>query len=235
MKKFTLFLLLAAICVPFLQSCNKSIDQPDQVALATIHSAPFAGAGFYGLLDNGDKIYPGSVRVKYEPKAEPVRALLYFKELAEPVQGFQYNADIYNITELIPDNIKSFTTAAADTLKGGVEITNAYIGGGYLNIEFKAFIDPYNPNQAFFVELQDMRINGSTPEYDSYYPLTLGFKCYPEFTDGTGYEVSSIACFYIGDDYSLGNLGCEGYELRYKGLMKVEDDNSYESKIVKPE
>ena len=234
MKKFTLFLLLAAICIPFLQSCNKPIDQPDQVALATIHSAPFSAAGFYGLLDNGNKIYPGSMRVQYEPKAEPVRALIYFKEIAEPVQGFDFNADIYNISELITNNIKTVTTAAADTLKDGIEIINAYIGGGYINIEFKAFVDPYNANQQFFVELQDMLVDG-TPEYGSYYPLTLGFKCYPEFTDGIGYEVSSIACFYIGDDYSLDNLGCEGYELRYRGLMNAEGDDSYDVKHVKPE
>ena len=234
MKRFKLFLLLALMSVPFMQSCNKPVDKPDQVALATLHSAPFSAAGFYGLLDNGDMIYPSSIRVQYEPKAEPVRAILYFKELEEPVQGFKYNADIHSITELLTQNIKTVNTAAADTLKDGVEIINAYIGGGYLNIEFKAYIDPYNTKQEVTVELQDMRTDG-IPEWDSYYPLTLGFRCYPTLVDGMGYEVSSIACFYIGDEYSLENLGCEGYELRYKGLMKVEGDNSYETKIVKPE
>ena len=225
---------MAVLAVPFMQSCNKPIDQPDQVALATIYSAPFAAAGFYGQLDNGDRIYPSSIRVQYEPKAEPVRAIIYFKEIAEPVQGFTYNADIYSITELITQDIKTVTTAAADTLKDGVEITNAYIGGGYLNIEFKAYVDPYNTKQEVTVELQDMRIDGE-PAYDSYYPLTLGFRCYPSLADGMGYEVSSIACFYIGDYYSLDNLGCEGYEIKYKGLMKIEGDDSYETKFVKPE
>ena len=233
MKRFRLFLLLALMSVPFMQSCNKTIDQADQVAIVTIHTAPLSAAGFYGELDNGERLYPGAMRVQYEPKAEPVRAIIYYKEIMEPVQGFKYNADIFSITELLTQDIKTVTTAAADTLKDDIDIISAYIGGGYLNIEFKAFVDPYNPKQEITIELQDMRIDG-IPEYDSYYPLTLGFKCYPSFADGTGYEASSIACFYLGDDYNLDNLGCEGYEIRYRGLMKVEGDDSYEVKHVKP-
>ncbi len=232
MKRLTFFLLLAILSVPFMQSCNEPVQSADQVALVTIQPAALTAAGFYGLLDNGDRLYPGYMRVEYEPKTEPVRALVYFKEIAEPVTGFKYNADIYNIQELLTQDIKVVNTAAADTLKDGIEILNAYIGGGYINIEFNAYVDPYNSKQEVTVELQDMQIDGM-PSYDQYYPLTLGFKCRPALESGTGTLASGIACFYLGNDYSLDNLGCEGFNLLFKGLTDFETEG-LESLIVTP-
>lgn len=233
MKRFTLFLLLAIMSVPFMQSCNTTVEKAEQVALATIHPAALTAAGFYGELDNGDKIYPGAMRVKYEPKLEPIRAIIYFKELDEPVSGFEYNADIFGITELTTKNILTVKSAEADTLKDGIEIVNAYIGGGYINIEFNAYIDAYNPNQHITIDLQDFQM-GNTPENGAYYPLTLGFKCYPKLESGTGYLVSSVACFRIGDEHMLENIGCTGYELKYRGLIDNETEN-LQSVLVKPE
>lgn len=233
MKRFTLFLLLAIMSVPFMQSCTMTTEKSEQVALATLQPAALTAAGFYGQLDNGEKIYPGSMRIKYEPKLEPVRALIYFKELEEKVTGFEYNAEVVGITELTTKNILTVKSAAADTLKDGIEIVNAYIGGGYINIEFNAYIDPYNTKQEITIELQDFQM-GNTPESGSYYPLTLGFKCYPDIESGTGYLVSSVACFYIGDEHRLENNGCVGYELKYKGLLDHETDD-IQSIFVKPE
>ena len=130
-------------------------------------------------------------------------------------------------------SIKTITSAAQDNLKDGIEIKSAYIGGGYINIEFNAYIDAYNTKQEITIELQDFQM-GQTPESGSYYPLTLGFKCTPELEPGTGYLVSSVACFYIGEDQKLENNGCIGYELKYKGLMDA-DSESLHSAFVKPE
>lgn len=230
MRKFTFILLLVLASVPVLQSCNSETDQPDQVALVTVKKSLDA-AGFYGLLDNGQRLYPSVMRVQYKPENELQRALIYFKEINEPVSGFDYNADVFNVSEVLTKRVETISSASADTLKHGIEILNAYIGGGFLNIEFRVNVDRYNSNQHLTVGLVDNQIDGR-PEYDENYPLELGFSCYPPIEEGFGYTITSMACFYLGESHSLDNLGCEGYEIKFSGL---NDSDEKKSIVVKPQ
>ena len=84
------------------------------------------------------------------------------------------------------------------------------------------------------VALQDMMIDGPTSPDGDYYPLELGFKCYPALEDGVGTTITTMACFYLGGEYSLDNLGCAGYKIIYKGLDSFSDEPN-ETKIVTPE
>lgn len=231
MRKFATIILLALMAVPFLQSCTTESDQPDQVALVTVKKSLDA-AGFYGMLDDGKKLYPSIMRVQYEPSNDIQRALVYFKELNETVPGFDYNADVYGITEVLTKKIQTVQTAGADTLKNGIEIINAYIGGGFINVEFKVNIDQYNSKQHLTVGLVDNRIDGE-PQWDEYYPLELGFSCYPPLEDGAGYTITSMASFYIGE-YAMDMLGCSGYELKFRGLDHNLGQEELKSYVVKP-
>lgn len=221
MRKLITILLLALMAVPVLQSCESETVQPDQVALVTVKKSLDA-AGFYGVLDDGKKLYPSVMRVEYEPSNSLQRALVYFKELNETVPGYDYNADVFNVSEVLTKRIEPIHTADADTLKSGIEILNAYIGGGFINVEFRVNIDQYNTKQHLTVGLVDNKIEGE-PEWDEYYPLELGFSCYPRLEDGTGYTITSMASFYIGE-YSTDMLGCQGYELKFSGLEPNQDE-----------
>lgn len=232
MRKLITILLLALLAVPVLQSCESETDQPDQVALITVKQSLDA-AGFYGQLDDGKRLYPSVMRVQYEPSNEIQRALIYFKELKDAVPGFDYNADVYNVSEVLTKRIEPLQSEGADTLKNGIEILSAYIGGGFINVEFKVNIDRYNANQHLTVGLVDNQLNGPV-EWDQYYPLELGFSCYPPIEAGTGYTITSMACFYIGE-YAMDMLGCEGYELKFTGLDSNQELEEMKSYIVKPE
>lgn len=214
MRKLTKILLLAAVALPLLVSCNKE-DQPTKSALATI--LPYWNeAGFTIMLDNGETMYPSRVMVDYKVKEEAQRAFILFTENSETVAPYTYNVDIHGITEIETRNIDLVTSSNENMGTDGIKVLNAYIGGGYLNIEFAVNVDPYSQNQKHVVTLVDNQIGGA-PEYTSHYPLELRFKRDHKLEEGRGMTISSIACFRIGE-YELGNLGCNGYELKFIGL-----------------
>lgn len=216
MKRLTKILLVALLAVPFLYSCNSTYEQADQAALVTVQKS-LDPAGFYGILDNGQRLYPGVMRVSYTPSKDLQRAIIYFSELEEPREGYAYNADVFNVAEVTTKHITPVYDVAADTLNNGLEITNAWIGGGFLNVEFKMNVDPYFTSNVT-ISLQDMQIDGPANTDDGLYPFTLGVKCYPAIDNGVGTTVSTMACFYLGMDYSLDNLGCTGYKISYDKL-----------------
>lgn len=232
MKKLTKFLLAALLAVPFLQSCNTTYEQADKAALVTVQKS-LGTAGFYGILDNGERLFPGVMRVNYTPSNDLQRAIIYFSELDEPREGFTYNADVFNVAEVTTKRITQVLTPEADTLTNGLRITNAWIGGGFLNVEFQANVEMYFTKH-LSVALQDMMIDGPAAPDGDYYPLELGFKCYPDIENGTGTTISTMACFYLGDEYNLDNLGCKGYKIKYRGLDSFADEPG-EFKIVTPE
>ncbi len=232
MRKLTKILLLAIMAVPFLQACNSTYEQADKVALVTVQKS-LDPAGFYGILDSGEKLYPGVMRVIYTPSNDLQRAIIYFSELEEPREGYAYNADVFNVAEVTTEKVTKVWTAEADTLVNGLEITNAWIGGGFLNVEFKVNIDAYG-TKLLTVGLQDMLIDGPVNTDDGYYPFTLGVKRYPEVDTGMAETtITSMACFYLGSEYNLSQLGCNGYKISYKDISEFEDETK--TTIVVPE
>ncbi len=222
MKRFFTIIMATLLVAPFLQSCNTAdTEQADKIVLATI--LPYWNdAGFACQMDNGETIYPGRVRIDYKANQEKAqRAVIYFSELSEPVAGFTYNADIFNIIDVTTKDIEVLTNAENDTLTTPVSVNAMVISGDYFNVDFGVRIDPYsNPNVS--ISLIDNQINGKT-EYDEYYPLELKIKCTPEVNGKAGQIVNSTACFYIGA-YSLERLGCKGYKITYKDLQSDSGD-----------
>lgn len=215
MKKLTALLLSALLIVPFLSSCSKDDDGPQMSVLATI--LPFwSEYGFAVQMDNGETMYPGNLRIKYEVKDEAQRAIIQFSKINEPVNGFTYNADIYNIADIETKGINIVTSSDEVLGTDGIEIVEAYIGGGYLNIEFNVNIDPYAKDQNHIVELVDNQINGE-PKYTTHYPLELRFRRAHSLQGESGRKVSNIVCFELGK-HNLEQIGCSGYELKYYGL-----------------
>lgn len=232
MKKLTKILLIAILAIPFLQSCNAKVEQADKAALVTVQKS-LDPAGFYGILDNGERLYPGVMRVSYTPSKDIQRAIVYFSELDEPREGYKYNADVFNVAEITTQHVTPVTTPAADTLNNGIQITNAWIGGGFLNVEFQINVEMYYTRN-LTVALQDMMIDREGDFTGDYYPFELGFRAYPAIENGVGSTVSSMACFYLGDMYSLETLGCKGYEIKYRSLNSYVEEPDM-SRIVTPE
>ncbi len=220
MRKLTKILLLAALVLPILASCSKEDDLPKKSVLATI--LPYWNeVGFAIQMDNGETMYPRKVHVNYEPEDDAQRAIILFTENSESAAPFTYNVDIHGITEILTKDVEFIKSSDEELSNDGIEIVEAYIGGGYLNIEFKVMIDPYAKNQEHVVSLIDNQIDGE-PEYTTHYPLELRFKRGHSLMDNRGQAVTDIACFYIGN-YSLDRYDCQGYEIKFTGLEDESD------------
>lgn len=228
MRKLLLILFAAVLMVPTLQSCNSDYDHAELSALLTIKK-DLNNYGWYGLMDNGERLYPSNVRLSYNAGNEDKRAIVYFSLLEEPVSGYTHNADVFNVVDILTKDVDVLTEAAADTLGNhATNITNAWISGGYLNIEFQVKVDPYNTNQRLLVSVVDNQVNGEDKSGESYYPLEFRFKCTPAIEDDGGTLISSMACFRL-DELDPSFTGGEGIKLIFDSFNFTQAE-----KLVKP-
>lgn len=230
MKKFTAILLCAMLVVPFISSCSKDDEGPTKSVLATI--LPFwNNVGFAIQVDDGSTMYPGKVRINYKAPDGAQRAIIHFSEINEPVQGFTYNIDIHNIQNLETKDIKVVTSSDEKLSGDGIEIVEAFVSGGYLNIEYKVSLDPYAKDQNHVIDLIDNMKDGE-PVFTTHYPLELRFRRAHSLQGDRGETFNVIACFYLGK-HSMSQLGCQGYELKYTGLGNNDDPEGSEMLVYK--
>ncbi len=228
MKRFITTIIAAILIVPFMQSCEKSgAEQPEKSVLATV--LPYWNeVGFACQLDNGETLYPGKLRINYKVNTETAqRAIIYFSEINSPVQGFTYNADIFNIINVPTKEIETLKSTEDDFQTDALKINNIAISGNYLNVEYTVMTDP-NANNKNEIFLFNNAIDGA-PEYEDYYPLELKVKCTPSVSGLKGHPQTYLACFYIGA-YKLDRLGCDGYQISYKDM----DSDEIKIYTVKP-
>lgn len=144
----TAFLFLALIFIPSLQSC---LDDDDKyyLALATFRIAEDEHP--YFVLDDGETMYPNN---RYFNKIEDgQRVYVHFDILKEEVQGYDYHIEIRGIVEVLTKDVIVMTAESADSIGNDpINITGAWFGDGYLNIEF-LFMGTSAPTKRHMVNL----------------------------------------------------------------------------------
>lgn len=227
MKKLKLILLLAVLCMPFLQSCNDKIDQPSQYALVTIRTMESSvGSNWIGILDNGDKMYVGdATRVaNYKPK-DGQRAIVYFNELETPVSGYKYNAAVYGVEEILTKPTITLDDKQYDTLgTDNIGITKAWIAGGYLTVEYNVI---YNGMSKHILNLAYNTVEVLETK-DGY--TTLDFR-----HDAKGVKDGQLArgyvCFRL-NEYDPELTGDKGLYIRYKTFRSGGDSSEGTVKYI---
>ena len=114
---FTAFMLLF-IAMPMLQSCldNDWDNQyPSLFAIGTIKV--IEGNDYYFTLDEGSKLYPGDTTALYNyTVVDGQRAFVYFDELSEKKEGYEYNAQIKHIENILTKDIYFMPTDKEDSI-----------------------------------------------------------------------------------------------------------------------
>lgn len=217
MKKIKLFLLLALLAAPFLQSCNSKVDQPQMYALVTIQTLGLNQ--FYGLTDDNEKIWvgDGTMVANYKPK-DGQRAFIYFTPLEEKVQGYTYNAKVYAIDDILTKPVVLVDNKAQNDTLGtdGITIVDARISGEYLNVEFAVITNGITNHVINLIENQVEPVEGK----DGYISLELRHK-------GNGSEQGSLVkgfiCFRLSPEYNPTEMGKKGLYIRKKPITQYED------------
>ena len=148
MKKFKFIAFIFAIMTTtlILQSCLDDNDGPaDLLVISTINKISQDSKDFYFTLDNGEKIYPNNGQEWNSAEfAEGQRAFVIFNELETPVNGYDYNIQVRDITKVLTKEIVTMDDEENTEEKIGDDKINAtymWISKDkkYLTIEFQYY------------------------------------------------------------------------------------------------
>lgn len=216
LSTFILFLFT----IPFLHSCldDSEENNPPLFAIGTLKV--IEGKDYYFALDEGSKLYPGdTTEIHNYTIIDGQRAFIYFNALAEAKQGYEYNAKINNIQNILTKDIYSMPPEKADSI--GDDRINIiepiWITGNYVNIEYQIY-HSNNPNKP---HLLNLIINeASTGENDKPSYLTLEFR-HNAYNDETNVLGTGVASFKLDKITEL-LKDKQGLNIRVKSLYDGE-------------
>ena len=214
-------LVLLLLSMPALQSClDNDWDNkyPSLFAIGTVKV--IEGNDYYFALDEGSKLYPGDTAALHNYAiVDGQRAFVYFDELNEKIEGYEYNAQIKHIENILTKDIYFMPADKADSI--GDDRVNVieplWITGNYLNIKFQI----YNSNNPDKKHMLNLVVNeGSTGENDKPDYVNLEFRHNSKgdepVTLGTG-----LASFKLDNIAEL-SKGKKGLNIRVKSIYDGE-------------
>ncbi len=134
MKKLSL-LLLSIFSLIGLSSCNDSdSDYPGYAYFVTVKAA--SESAYYFMMDDDKTIYPGNVsRIPNYKPVDNQRAILLFNLLNEPMTGFNYNAEIFDVQPIYSRDAEVMPQEDIDQLANdGIEVYRGMYTPHYLTI-----------------------------------------------------------------------------------------------------
>ena len=105
--KFIAFFIAVMTTMPILQSCLDDDDSSsDSLVISTINLISPDSKDFYFTLDDGKTMFPSNGNGWISDKnKDGQRAFVIFKELEEPVKGYDYNIQVREIKEILTKEI----------------------------------------------------------------------------------------------------------------------------------
>ena len=144
--KFITLTLAIIITLPMLQSCLDDNDhQSRSLVISTINQISEDSKEFYFTLDNGKTMFPSNSQAWGGEKFENgQRAFVIFNELEQPVNGYDYNIQVRDITKVLTKEIVTMDDEENTEEKIGDDKINAtymWISKDkkYLTIEFQYY------------------------------------------------------------------------------------------------
>lgn len=152
-------LIATLIFIPFIHSCDlldDDYERADEVTIATIKAVNDTKDNdeFYFLLDSGKKMYASNLRHGYNYDfKDGQRAFVYVNLLDEKIPGYDYNAELVYIENILTKNVIDMDEEIVDSIGNDkIDITLAWYGGDHINIEFK-FMGTTSPKELHMVNL----------------------------------------------------------------------------------
>lgn len=235
MKKFSILtrIILFITLLPALQSCLDT-DNDDyfvtcpegtQLALGTF-IVPDANAPreFYIALDKGITIFPGDTTALHNYKLiDGQRAFIGYLPQTEPVEGYDMNAIIYYVEDILTKSIIPLTEETADSIgNNGINITSYLLNEDYLTLEYQ-YLGSMNENKKHMLNLVENKTD-SKDEEEGY--ICLEFR-HNAFDDTPLKPVNGIVSFKL-KNIKEQMKGKKGIKIRvstiYDGIQDYKAD-----------
>lgn len=184
-----LITLATLLAVAFLHSCMEEETEYAQLTIGTIRV--IEGPEYYFEIDNGSTMYPGDTTNihNYTPE-EGQRAFVHFDLLDEKVPGYDYNAIVYRIENILTKDIYFMPPEKNDSIGDDpVNITDVWFTGDYINIQYQLYFDKSSDvkHTLSLVVNEETTASGSDTSTD-YLPLEFRHNAHhePQTDHGAG-------------------------------------------------
>ena len=222
MKKFkrtlNAFLLLFAT-MPLLQSCQNDWDDDEHSSLTIGTVRIIDGKDYYFYLDDNSKMYPGdTASINNYPLVEGQRAFIYFNLLDEKIDGYNYNAQINHIENILTKDIYSMPAEKADSIGDDrINATNLWITGEYLNIQYQ-LLHSNDPDKKHMLNLIVNEASDGANDKEGYITLEFRQNAYDDDFRTLGTGLVSFKLRNIAEQMK----GKKGLNIRFKSLNNGE-------------
>lgn len=212
-------LMLLFLTTPMLQSCldDWNNDYNTLFAIGTVEV--IEGKDYYFALDEGSKLYPSDTSYVHNyAVVDGQRAFIYFSKLDEKLPGYDYNAQINHIENILTKDIYFMPAEKADSIGDDrINATDFWITGDYLNIKYQF----YHSNNEEKKHMLNLVVNeASTGENDKPDYVNLEFR-HNAYNDSQQQLGTGLASFKL---HNIGGLleGKKGLSIRVKSLYDGE-------------
>lgn len=221
-QKFNLIaFMLVFLTIPILQSCMDNDDENNQTYLAIGTLKIIEDKEYYFNLDDGDKMYPGDTTYIHNyALVDGQRVFIHFLPLEESIPGYEYNAQIIKLQDILTKDIIPLTEETADSIGNDRINTNEFwITGDYLNIEYQF----YHSNNADKKHMLNLVINETleTPSPEADY-INLEFR-HNAYDDDQRVANWGVVSFRLDEIAS---------QLKGKKGLKILVNSIYDGKIT---
>lgn len=157
-----------------LHSClDEKVDSYARLTIGTIEV--IEDNDYFFTLDDGTTMYPGdTTNIHNYTPVTGQRAIVYFDLLDEEVPGYDYNALIYRIENILTKDIYHMPTEKEDSIGDDrINLNNVWISGNYVNVQYQFY---YNAESGKTHMLNLVVNEGSDGTDDEEGYLTLEFR-----------------------------------------------------------
>lgn len=222
MKKFRMALatlLLTLVTMPLLQSCLDDWDDSERPLLTIGTVRIIDGNDYYLALDEGTKMFPGDTAyINNYTLIEGQRAFVNFYLMDEKIDGYDYNAQIYHIENILTKDIYSMPAEKADSIGDDrINATNLWITGDYLNIQYQLY-HSNNENKKHMLNLVINEASDGKNDKEGYITLEFRQNAYDDEPSSRGNGIVSFKLDKIADRMA----GKQGLNIRVKTLYDGE-------------
>ncbi|WP_298112404.1 NigD-like protein [uncultured Bacteroides sp.] len=217
LKKILWQAFLIGILLLPLQSClDDGYDKNAALlTIGTIHV--IEGNDYYFELDEGTKMYPGdTTQLHNYHVVNGQRAFIYFTLLDEKINGYDYNANISHIENILTKDIYYMPQEEEDSIGDDkINITEMWFTNNYLNIQYQFYYSD-NPEKKHMLNLiVNRNSNGETTEEENDY-ITLEFR-HNAYEDKQSKRGDGLVSFKLNEIEDM-IKGKKGLNIRVKTL-----------------
>lgn len=210
---------LLRFCLSLCPCCSLAQDDwdyqyPSLFGIGTLKV--IEGNDYYFALDEGSKLYPGDTSALRDyTVTDGQRAFVYFNELSEKKEGYEYNAQIKHIENILTKDIYSMPADKADSI--GDDPINLlepiWVTGNFLNIKYQFYHsnDKEKPHMLNLVINEAATDEELKPDY-----LNMEFR-HNAFKDAQTILAPGLVSFKL-DNISHLLEGKKGVSVRVKSL-----------------